>query len=598
MSFGPLRKKPKARRFHVYDLEWYPADAMLAKKHRVEPLGLRLVGHFDGERYQAYRGIQEFLRAVCTRKNSGCWFFAHAGGLADLVFVLEYLVENPRDGLTIKCAFSGSAAIIVKVSWGGYHWYFCDSYWLIRQPLREVAKWLGMQKGGEDDSLEHFYRPWNELRDYNENDNRILYTAISTFQKSILRLGGEMQKTIASTALDLFRRRFMTESISTDDTVNEWARDAYYASRVEVFEHECHDADYYDVNSSFPFAMTFEAPGNVLSIKRKLRDGELGLARAKIRVPECDIPPAPFRGKKDRRVYFPTGIWESWFNNVDLEFLEERGAEILEVKQAVSFEPFADLKRYAETIYEWRRTSKDEALRVVLKFLLNSLYGKFGEGSQKQSVFINPPPEFFDHPERVPGGLGREMLMPGVHALVEDRSIPHAHVPIAAHITAKARAVLGAYLVQSPRVYYCDTDGFGVPSSVAYETSDKLGGLKKEKHIFHARFAAPKLYAYQEEEGGDWTIRSKGFSRVKLSSEEAEKLGRSTRKITYEDFQQLLEHKDIPLEQFQRLRMLWRRGETRPSERIVPKTWVGSVRPKRAPGPGGTTRPWRVGELA
>lgn len=589
MSFGPLLAKAKKRRIQVYDLEWVPGDTKKALEHGMKPLELRIIGTFDGKCYRWFRTVPEFLRAVCTPESSGTWFYAHAGGLADMVFLLEYLVDNPRKGLTIRCSFSGSSAIIVRLDWGRHHWYFIDSYWLIRQPLREIGKWLGMQKGGKADETEHFYAPLSELRDYNEQDNRVLYTAIRTFEGSILDLGGELQKTVASTALNLFRRRFMKSRINTDEYVNECARLAYHASRVEVFEPRCADSDYYDVNSSFPYAMTFDAPGNVDRFCRRLKPGELGISRARVKIPECEVPPAPYRGK-DKRVYFPTGSWETWFSNTDLELIEARGGKVQKIHESIAFEPFSDLKDYAQTIYDWRKSSKDEALRVVLKFLLNSLYGKFGEGRQKQKVVINPGAEFFEIPEREPGGLGRELLIPGVHAVVEDRDIPHAHVPIAMHITAVARRVLYDYIAEAPKVYYCDTDGFAVPAYSKLPTSPELGGLKLEKHIFRAEWAAPKLYAYQEEEGGAWTVKGKGFSRVK--DQETGK----TRKMGYEDFRQLLEHKDLYLEQFGRLRALWRDGETKPRERIVGKTYVGEVRPKRAPQ-GQTTRPWKVSEL-
>jgi len=595
MSFGPLTGKARVRRIHVYDGEWIPGNPEKAKAHGFEPLTLRLFGHFDGVRYRHYTRVPDFLNAVCTRENTGAWFYAHAGGLADLVFVLQYLVDNPRPGIQISCHFSGSSAIIVKIERGRDHWFFVDSYWLLRQPLREIAKWVGMEKGGAKESTDTFYAPLPELIAYNELDCRILHKAISTFQFKILELGGELQKTIASTALCLFRRRFLKRKILTDEKVNEWARLAYYASRVEVHERYCREADYWDVNSSFPFAMTFPAPGNVLRMGKGLRENELGLQRATVRVPDSDdIPPAPYRGK-DKRIYFPSGQWNGWFSHIDLQWLEERGGKIVRTYECVSFEPIDDLKGYAQTIYEWRRSTDDPALKIVLKFLLNSLYGKFGEGRQKQRVVIHPGRDFFDIPERSPGGLGREMLMPGVHALVEDREIPHAHVPISVHITAIARRVLAEYLVKVPTLYYCDTDGFGAKGA-EFEQSDALGALKREKHIFEADFAAPKLYAYRESSDGKWNIRSKGFNRVIDVGDDGARS--ESRKINYQDFQSILQHKDIYLENFGRLRSLWREGITTPRDSVKEKTYRGTARPKRAPdGEHGATRPWSVSEL-
>lgn len=605
MALRPLLGTPRRRNIAVYDLEWIPGNAQKAAAHGFAPMQLRLVGMYDGKRYQHFSTVKDFLNTACRKEHSGRWYYAHAGGLYDLAFILEYLVDNPRDGVSVSCAFSGSSAIIVKITKGDSTWYFCDSYWLIRQSLREIGKWVGADKGGEDGNTDMFYGPLPELIAYNERDCRILYSAIRIFEDSILKLGGQLQKTIASTALDLFKRRFLHETIATDDSVNQISRLAYHASRVEVFERECEEANYFDINSSFPHAMTYPAPGNLSRIARSAKDGELAIVKAVVKVPPMYIPPIPYRGKEDSRVYFPVGTWESWFSNVDLELLEDMGGSIERVSEARIFEPFHGLKEYAETIYEWRRSTKDDALKVVLKFLLNSLYGKFGEGSQKQKVIINPPPEFFKIPEREPGGEGREMLMPGVHALVESRDIPHAHVPIAVHITAIARRALTRYLNESYLVYYCDTDGFAVPPDVKYATSDKLGGLKHEKHEYEAVNLAPKLYAYrckesreaaaklraEGKEASDWVIRGKGFNRV-IDPETEE-----THKLNYEDFKFLTEHKDLHLEQFARLRTLWKSGDTTPREIKTKKTWRGTVRTKRKMLDKGGSEPWDVKQL-
>jgi hypothetical protein len=592
MSLRPLQGKVRPRNIAVYDLEWIPGNAEKAKRYGFEPMQLRLIGAYDGKRYVHFHDPRSFLNWACTAEHSGRWYYAHAGGLYDLAFLLEYIVDNPRNGVTVQCAFSGSAAIIVKVMRGRHAWYFVDSYWLIRQPLREIGKWVGQEKGGSKESTDHFYGPLPALIEYNEKDCRILYAAIRIFEASINKIGGQLQKTIASTALDVFKRVFLKETISTDETVNTAARIAYCASRVEVFETDCRWADYYDVNSSFPYAMTFPAPGNLSRIGRSWKEKDIAIVKAVVNIPTSErLPVTPYRDPNDGRVYFPTGRWSSWFSSIDLQFLEESGGRIERVEEAKVFEPFHALKDYAETIYEWRKEAESEALKVVLKFLLNSLYGKFGEGSQKQKVLINPPKDFFKIPEREPGGFGREMLMPGVHALVENKVIPHAHVPISVHITAIARRVLGNYLRQSPRVYYCDTDGFAVPHTFSYPTSNKLGGLKLEKHVYEAKFLAPKLYAYRKDEEQNWTVRGKGFSRI-LDRKTGE-----THSLNYEDFKFLIEHKDLHLEQFARLRTLWKSGDTTPREIEQTKTWRGVVRTKRRMLDEGGSVPWNVKEL-
>ncbi|MHA2066788.1 MAG: DNA polymerase, partial [Candidatus Thorarchaeota archaeon] len=216
--------------------------------------------------------------------------------------------------------FSGSSAVIVRITNGRCHWTFLDSYWLIRQPLRKIGEWVGQQKGGEVDSVDMFYAPLPELIAYNERDCVILYDAIRVFEKTLLELGGRLEVTVASSGLSLFRRRFLDRTIQTDPHINDTARKAYVASRVEVYEHECHNADYWDINSSFPYAMTFDAPGEVAKVSDRYEEGKLSLCHARIKVPDCDLPSVPFR-TQDSRIYFPVGEWEGWFSNIDLELL-------------------------------------------------------------------------------------------------------------------------------------------------------------------------------------------------------------------------------------------------------------------------------------
>lgn len=599
----PLKGKGKRRRFCTYDLEWVPGNnPEKALKAGLSPLELRLVGVYDGRRFRHYTTIRDFLNGELTPENDGMWFYAHAGGLYDIRWVMEYLIDHQNPLIQVDAKFSGSSAIIVRVKKGERCWYFLDSYWLIRQSLRKIGKWMGRSKGGEQDSTDIFYAPMSELIDYNRLDCVILWEAIRYFEKVLLGLGGQLEMTVASSAMSLFRRAFLHRTLDPVPKTNEIARQAYVASRVEVYERYCNDADYYDVNSSFPYAMTFDAPGNLINVDGDYADSGIQIVSADVTIPDCYIPPLPYR-TDDRRIYFPTGNWHGWFSNVDLELLQETpGARINRVYESLHFESFGDLKAYAETIYALRKASKSEAEKAVLKILLNSLYGKFAEGNVKGRFIVNPPKSFFTLPKAEPGKPGISYVMPGVYEQIEHKIPPHCHVPVAMHITAIARAVLTRFMWQGSRVFYCDTDGFGVPSTDRFETSEELGGLKNEKHIHRGIFAAPKLYAYQESEDGDWSIKAKGFSRLRghryqtRDGEEWIDEGDS-RPISYEDFVDLLEHKELYVESFSRLKGGLKKQSISPSEILQTKRLRGSVRPKRAFHDDGTSRAWNVDEL-
>lgn len=583
----PLKRPATKREFLVYDLEWYP--------HTLE---LRMIGVYDGREYRWYKNVGDFLNGELTNKTAGKWFYAHAGGLYDVRFILDYLLNHPNPYVQVEAAFSGSSAIIVKITKGKRHWYLVDSYWLLREKLRNIGKWVGIEKGGDtNESRERceypdkactcdriFFAPLPELVIYNQSDCIILWKAIERFEQTLLDLGGELMMTCASSAMRLFRRSFLKRTIRTHERINLISREAYIASRVEVFEKDCGEANYFDINSSFPYAMTFDAPGNLIKSTRHMPDPDkaLYLAKCKIKVPDSHIPPVPYR-TSDRRVYFPVGTWEQWFSNVDIDILLRNGGKVIECSEALIFDAFDDLSAYSETVYELRRKATDSGVKAVLKILLNSLYGKFAEGSDKNKLLINPsfchcPHDDGDGPKHKNDEC-LELLMPGVWLMHEQRDIPHAHVPISLHITAIARGVLFDYLKACSETYYCDTDGFACPRRDEFSTSDKLGGLKLEKVIRSGHFESPKLYTLEFEDGTR-VVKSKGFSR-----------------LTYAEFCELLEHKEVRIERFSRIKEGLRRGQTSPEESRVPKKLLNQVRPKRSFSKDGTSRPWHVKEL-
>lgn len=607
LTLKRLPPETKRRNVIVYDLEWIPGnDPARARAEGFEPLELRLVGVYDGDRYRHYETIEGFLRGELTPENSGAWFYAHAGGLADFKFILHDLLDNQRRyGFQITMAFSGPSAIIVKLKKGRHTWIFLDSLWLIRQKLRKIGEWVGVEKGGAEEGIDMFYAPLPDLITYNERDCVVLYKAIRIFEEILHGFGSSLEMTVASCAIKLLRRRFLTRDIRTLKSANQAASAAYVASRVEVFSHSCARAEYYDINSSFPHAMTFRAPGEFAgSLRGTLPDDELYLAQAEIEVPDMELPPLPYR--HGARVYFPVGTWKAWFTGVDLQYLEERGGKILRVGRVMRFDAWYDLASYATEIYRLRRDSENEAEKAVLKILLNSCYGKLGEGIEKRSTIVNPPRSFFYAGEKrrfdplATDKYTPKEVVPGVWDYLQVKVPAHRHVPAAAHITALARRSLGRFMTQAidmgGSVYYCDTDGFATDPAIPYggtfygplfETSKELGDLKHEKHLFEGRFAAPKLYAMKDSKG--WNVKAKGFNKV--ASEEGK-----TRAINFEDYCKLIDGRELALEQFVRIRTGLRKGETVPTERVTHKGLRFQTRTKRRMVGKGSV-PWNVSEL-
>lgn len=620
MSLSPITRPARRRRFKVYDFEWYP-----------ETMRCRLAGVYDGERYQAWhsdprRTVEDFLNAELTEENAGVTYFAHAGGLTDFQFVLDRIYHpDEAHGYSIEMAFSGSSAIIVKISQDRKVWTFADSFWLLKDKLETIAKSIGRKKLNDYfctnyPSCGHkpkhcvFYAPIPILKNYNEEDNRILYDAIAKLEEDLIGLGGELKSTIASCAMRLFRGKFLKQEIPTHPKVNRIARLAYCSSRVEVLSHVLEGpANGLDFNSSFPWSMTKPQPGFFLGAYRKWKEEDAtAIVRAEVEVPPMHIPPLPYRSfklvrdkrtgrevPKGGRAYFPVGRWWGWFNGNDLQFLLRTGGRIRQVSQCLRFLNFDDLAAYVEVLYDMRKKETDPFRRLLLKYLLNSCYGKFGEGAVKQALFIR---------KKLPRGVKpADVTRLGPHTYLFERylMVPHEHVPIAVNVTASSRMLLGESMLEVERKaknHYVDCDSLWAKVSAEgrfaqdelpllptepnqaekYAIVDEttLGRLKVEKEVKqYAIFVAPKFYIV------DGKVKAKGFSR--------------DGGLSASDFRLLCKGGKIDTHRMLRIRETVRSGDVSPREETIPKGLLSRERPKRRTlSDGLNTAPWTIEELA
>lgn len=577
----------------TYDLEWVPGT-----------LRLRLAGFFDGDRYHRFTSARDLLTEMLKPSRSGSWYYAHFGGMTDFQFLLEELIDAPE--YSVSASFSGASAIIVKVRRGKRNWTFIDSFWLFRDSLARIGTSVGMEKGGpettlDDDAKKRWFAtaPIAELATYNEQDCRILHKAILRFAETLAAMGSDLTYTIAGCALKLFRSAFLKEDIDTQPRINEPAALAYVGSRVEVIQKHVTDSLYYDINSSFPHSMMAPQPGAYLGSSRRLptKEGVLYLADVDIEVPECHLPPLPARIKD--RIFFPTGRWSTHLTNPDIDLLLKHGGRIRKVRQVWTFEPFHDLSAYVATVYEARKRAKDPFEKIVYKYLLNSLYGKFAEGTEKTRLVVHPSDEWTTENRAAihSGEIDTSSLPPHCYLVTQTKPVAHRWVMISAHITAQSRAALYEWtMLGGGEPHYLDTDGFSIKAKLP--TTSDLGGLKLEKRIDRAHFIAPKVYEIEGTElqpDGTWKrvhmVKAKGFSR-----------------LTVDGFAKLAKGEAVTFPRMQRIRERLRQGETSPAEVVIEKRmrmphagekWnpARHAMPKRHFYRSGKSRPFTVGEV-
>lgn len=355
MTIKPDKSRAKRYAITAYDFEWHP-----------DTLEITLAAAYDERGYKWFQDVKGFMNWALTPGNAGRRFYAHFGGASDMIFLLKEFVKDAR--LQIKGVFSGSSAILVSVKRGEHEWQFIDSFWLMRVPLWKIGVWLGLPKL----KIDFRNQTLAELKTYNERDCKILFDAINALQDTILDRGGQLGVTAASTAMRLFLRQYLKRPIKNSIDIDNFTRPAYVASRVERFGESCERAHYFDINSSFPYSMTFPCPGNLQKTHHgKLPQGAdfdgLWLADVTVKVPEQYVPPLPYRHPIDDRVFFPTGTWRARLTSEDFK---NGDFEIVDVHASWTFEDRDDLSQFAQDFYKLRQEGGFEA--EVYKIVLNA----------------------------------------------------------------------------------------------------------------------------------------------------------------------------------------------------------------------------------
>ena len=565
----------------AYDLEWYPHSYVV-----------RLVGVWDEKGYRYYTSVDDFLNAEVTYENRGRTFFAHAGGKYDVQHILERIQHDPN--FETSAAFSGSSVILARMRRGRDTWTFCDSFYLLPDGLKKIGKTIGIEKGECD-----FNAPLSELTAYNARDCEIVYEGLLMLERGLNDLGGEMRVTLAASCMNLFRHAYLQRTIRTSEALNEILRPSYCASRVEVFARYAPEAEYYDINSSFPASMTEPQPGDLLRVTRsppRQGTGTIWFADCDIEVQESDLPPLPY--KAGGRIFFPWGTWRGIFTSADLQLLEETGGRIRKIHRVWHFAPFEDLQAYVADIYAKKLDAEkrgDVFARFLYKRVLVSLYGKFGERTEKDRVLINPEKTTCPHKPRHKGNSCIEIISPGIYRVKDVQDVQHAHVPISSYVTSLSRVKLYKGLAQTKQRYMCDTDSNVCGAGEKLPTGDALGEWKHEGTIRNATFLCPKVYAYT---GTCETCSGEGCKDCKKSGEKRVVKCKGFSRLSSDGFDALSRFEPVQMDRTrgikEGLRDTGSFGMAR--SKVTEKRLHEDTLPKRA-SVGNETRPWNVEEL-
>lgn len=377
----------------------------------------------------------------------------------------------------------------------------------------------------------------DQLIKYNIRDSEISKRALLFLYNSFYELGASCKPTIASTSMSLFRNNYLDDKYFVSDTqtlLEEFK--AYYGGRTEAFGRGLiKNYNYYDFNSLYPSVMINEYPNpNSLNITYNNSDKYIfayeGVSFVELHCPFMEYPLLPLRTKD--KLLFPIGSFTGWYSHLELRKSFELGYVLKQVHKTIYFKetcfPFVD---FVNDLYNLRLKNKNNPMGFVVKILMNSLYGKFGQKFENvENLLTNPTyDELIKYPffERI--GECFRVKKP----LDSPRSFCF---PIwALYTTAYARLKLHEFILRCNPVYV-DTDSLMTTKELI--SSNKLGKLKLEMKIKKGIVVKPKFYMLFPMNRKEY-IKVKGVG-MKLKSDDFMNL-LATNKITYNKFMKLKE---------------------------------------------------------
>lgn len=375
-----------------------------------------------------------------------------------------------------------------------------------------------------------FDRPDGEWFDYCERDVLIIAKGVDAYRSMIEENDlGSFALTLAAQAFNAFRHKGSDSDIyiHNNERVLDLERDGYFGGRVECYRiGRFKDGPYYklDVNSMYPFVMRDNVyPVKLLEVKDSLTPEALWtLALGYYVVARCKVNTTfPFYPKRHKhRLAFPVGSYWTVLHSPELVTALSHG-HIEEVTDVATYARGDIFSRYVSSLYALRQQYANEgnkAFAYIVKLLLNSLYGKFGQKGRVSKKVGEDEPDACWVREVIDAETGKPMIYRCVYGVIEREEVYgeayHSFPTIAGAVTAYARHALLTYILKAgwDNVFYVDTDSLivnttGLNNLSTQISPSELGQLKVEGEASSMTILGLKRYTF----GGE--VKNKGIKR-------------------------------------------------------------------------------------
>lgn len=424
---------------------------------------------------------------------------------------------------------------------------FFDTMNFYKNSLENIGKIINMPKMKKPDFIGQYPKnndEWDYITKYNINDSKVTKYFADFLQNSFNYLGAEMKGTIASTSMNLFKRKYLKQSFYTPKIKDiEEMYKCYYGGRTEILNRgfTTEKINVYDFNSLYPAVMEnnlFPHPNYMRKSHKIIKDSVLnyeGFCYSELEFNDkIKIPYLPVR--TDTKLLFPKGKIKGYYTFFELRNAIEYGYKIKKFGSGFYYTKSINLfSDFVKDLYAQRMKYKNEnsPMEMPIKIISNSLYGKFAQKLEHSEL------KHFDNLKYSEYADGEQIGNTDFYRIKtkeKQERITFINPIISAYVTSYARDKLYRKIKDiEDNVFYMDTDSIFTTKNL--NNSTELGDLKHEYTSKESYLVKPKFY-YCIDTNDKEKIKIKGISDIK----------------SFNDFKSIIDNKKAQYSKFLKLK--------------------------------------------
>lgn len=475
-------------------------------------------GAYNGDVYETFSTTIEVVKFF---EQQNVVVYAHNGGKFDYHYLREWI--NTDEPISI---ISGRLA---KFRIGICE--FRDSMNILPVPLGAFKK-DAIDYSIMEPDVRHDPNNWATINAYLRSDCVYLHELVTEHRRengvTLTQAGASMRKWLK----DSKRKRPRQSSLNF-----ERYKPYYYGGRVQCFESGVAHKNFsvVDINSAYPHAMLSEHPISPAGVQSDYlpTDGELHRCMITLR---CTARGCfPWRAE-DNSLYFPHDektIREYHVTGYEfIKALEYDAIKNIYIDKVHYFLEVVDFKSFILENWDRRakaKENKDAALSLIVKLLMNSLYGKFSSDYAKYFDYLLATSDSVikwkakgyekDKDFTSDRFLMRRSIEAALKKDEDSGKSRYYNICTAASVTGLVRAMAFEATQKCSGLIYYDTDAMAAVDVSRLPQGDGLGLWKVEGEFDHYAIAGKKTYSFHKK-GHPWSLDlddTKNFAHYKVA---------------------------------------------------------------------------------